>query len=151
MGFQFSLAAVLRIRCIAEEKEERLLQKILLEITQTREAIVRTNESLAEAVAMRESNLSKPVAGCFLHAFYAEEKVLMLGRDELEEKLLKLIELRDRQLKVYEAARRNREMLTNIRDAEANAYNIEVARNEQKMLDDIYSARLCRNVAHKTL
>jgi flagellar export protein FliJ len=150
MGFQFSLASVLRIRCIAEEKEERLLQKILLEINQTREAIARTQEAVIEAVAMRESSLSKAMTGCFLHAFYLEVKSLKQVKEEFEEKLRKLIELRDRQVKVYETARRNREMLSSVHDAELNEYNIEISRAEQKMLDDIYSSRQRRVATSKT-
>ena len=37
MSFQFSLAAVLKVRGILEEKEERMLQQILFELAQTRD------------------------------------------------------------------------------------------------------------------
>lgn len=141
MGFQFSLAAVLKVRCIAEEKEERLLQKIQREIAQTQESIDNTEASIREIELARESTLSQSITGCYLHAFYMEVKMMRQLKKELEEKLAKLIELRNRQMKIYEEARRNREMLTNIHDKELSAYNIEIARKEQKIIDDIYVSR----------
>jgi len=55
MGFQYSLATVLRVRGIVEEQEERMLQKILFEITQTLEAIARIDADLAELDASRSA------------------------------------------------------------------------------------------------
>lgn len=141
MGFQFSLAAVLRVRGITEEQEERLLQKILFEITQTAEAIGNIEKQIAEANAFREGSLGKPVSGYHLHASYEAIKALKQSKKELEEKLEKLKVLRDKQIKVYEAARRNREMLTDMRETQQAAYETEVARYEQRTLDDNHIAR----------
>jgi hypothetical protein len=53
----------------------------------------------------------------------------------------KLEQLRQKQLKIYEAARRDREMLTDMRDVKRSAYESDVARTAQKTLDDNYIAR----------
>ena len=43
MAFQFSLASVLRVREMIEEREEGILQKILHEISKVSDAIERTD------------------------------------------------------------------------------------------------------------
>ena len=68
MSFQFSLATVLRVRGIVEEREERLLQEILYEIAQAREAIAAIVAQLAESDANRHADVSKPSTAMHLHA-----------------------------------------------------------------------------------
>jgi flagellar export protein FliJ len=141
MAFQFSLATVLRVRGILEEREERMLQKILFEISQTLEILARTKAQIAGTDASRLADTFKPILGRHLHASYGEVKELVQSREDLEGQIEKLERLRDRQLTVYQQARRNREMLTDMRDEKRSAYESDVARTEQKTLDDNYIAR----------
>jgi flagellar FliJ protein len=145
MGFQFSLATVLQVRGILEEQEERMLQKILFEIVQTREALANIEDAIAGSDASRRENIFKPFIGRTVHAAYGEVKELKENRKRLEEKLEKLEELRDKQLKIYEKARQNREMLTDMREEKRSAYDSDIARLEQKALDDIFISRRGRN------
>jgi len=145
MGFQFSLATVLRVRGILEEQEERMLQKILFEIAQTREALARTEAEISESDASRRADIFKPFIGRNLHASYGEVKELQQNKKNLEEQIAKLEQLRDRQIVVYENARRNREMLTNMHEEKRSAYESDLARLEQKTIDDNYIARRGRN------
>ena len=59
MAFQFSLATVLRVRGIIEEREEGILQKILFDISQTSDAIERTDAQVAESYASRIADIFK--------------------------------------------------------------------------------------------
>lgn len=141
MAFQFPLATVLRVRGILEEREERLLQKILFEISQTVENLARTDAEIAGSDASRREDIFKPFIGYNLHAAYGEVKQLKQSRKELEEQISKLEQLRDRQLIAYEGARRNREMLTDMHSEQRSVYDSDAARREQKALDDNYIAR----------
>lgn len=141
MAFRFPLATVLRVRRIVEEREERLLQQILFEINQSREALARTDEAIAGSNAARGQAMGKPISGYNLHAIYGELEDLKQSRIEIEKRIEKLEELRDRQLKVYECARRNREMLTDMRKEQRTAYESDMAKREQAMLDDNFIAR----------
>jgi flagellar FliJ protein len=141
MSFQFSLATVLRVRGILEEQEERMLQKILFEITQTREALAQTEADIAESNASRHADLFKPFIGRNIHASYGEISELKQNKKNLEEKIVKLEDLRDRQVVIYEKARRNREMLTNMHEEKRSEYESGLARLEQKAVDDNYIAR----------
>jgi flagellar FliJ protein len=141
MAFQFSLGTVLRVRGILEEQEERMLKKIQVEIAQTLEAIERVDAEIAGSDASRRNDVYKRFLGRNLQASYGEVNELKQVRKELQERIKKLEQLRERQLKIYEAARRDREMLTDMQEEKRNAYDSDVARIAQKTLDDNFIAR----------
>ena len=141
MAFKFSLDTVLRVRAILEEQEERMLQRILFEVIQCREAIVRIDAELSGTTALRRAEVNKQDIGHNIQASYGRVQQLKESRKEQEERLEKLIQLRDKQVKIYETARRNREMITDLRQEKRNAYEAEMARGEQKTLDDNFTAR----------
>ncbi len=141
MAFQFTLHAVLRARVIVEEREERLLQKVLVEIAQCNREIeildsemVRVNESRTGAV-MQQS------LGRTLHGHYGEMQELMRVRKLLVGQVEKLEELKAMQLGVYNAARQNRELLTEMKATKREAYDTDLSRREQSTLDDNFIAR----------
>lgn len=144
MGFQFSLDAVLRVRGIQEGNEERLLQQILFEISQSQEALAQTEAAITANDPSRSADLSNSVLGRNFHVAYGEMKQLKETRKALEAKIVQLCQLREKQLLVYQVARRNREMLSNMHDEKRSAYDSELARAEQKTLDDNYIARRAR-------
>jgi flagellar FliJ protein len=141
MAFEFPLASVLRVREMLEEREERMLQAILFEISQTEASLARTEAELEESDASRRAEVFKRFLGHNLHASYGEIKQLKQSREALEARIEKLQELRDRQLIVYQQAKRNREMLTDMCEEKRSAYETDLARDEQKILDDNYIAR----------
>jgi len=141
MAFNFPLASVLRVRGILEEREERLLQKILFEISQTLESLAKTDAEIAGSDFSRQANVLKPFFGHNLHLSYGTVKELKQTRKDIEGHIEKLEELRDKQVKIYESARRSREMLTDMHDEQHSVFNSDAARREQKTLDDNYIAR----------
>jgi flagellar export protein FliJ len=144
MAFKFPLATVLRVRGIIEEREEGILQKILFDISQTFDSLERIEAQIAESDAARLADILKPSFGRDLHASYGEVKDLKQCRKELEAQIKKLEQARDVQLLIYEAARRDREMLTDMRQKKRTAYESDMSRSEQKTLDDNYNARRSR-------
>jgi flagellar FliJ protein len=145
MAFQFSLATVLRVRGIIEEQEERMLQKILSEIVRSNEALALTDAAIAKSDASRCADAFKPLLGHHLHASYGEVKELKENRKNIEEQINKLEQLRDRQIKIYEKARQNREMLSDMREEKRKEHESEIARLAQKTLDGIFISRRGRN------
>jgi flagellar export protein FliJ len=141
MAFQFSLATVLRVRGIVEEREERILQKILFDISKIFDDLERTDAELAESNASRDADVFKPFIGLQVHAYYGQVKELKQRRKNLEAQIQKLEQARDAQLIVYEAARRDREMLTDMREKKRTAFDADVNKREQRALDDNYIAR----------
>jgi hypothetical protein len=117
------------------------LQGILIEISRTRESLASTEAEITGSDALRHDNVFKKCAGHNLHAAYGEVKELKQSRQALEEQIGKLVLLRDRQIAVYQGARRNREMITDIQNDQRSTYESDAARREQKTLDDNYIAR----------
>jgi flagellar FliJ protein len=145
MGFQFSLDTVLHVRGILEEQEERMLQSILQEIAQTREALAQIEARIAESDAARCTGFFKPVIGQKIHAAYGELQELKQNRSGLQEKMKKLEELRERQLAVYSKARQDREVLADMCEERRRAYELDMTHIEQKVSDDIFISRRGRN------
>ena len=145
MGFQFSLDAVLQVRGIIEEQEERMLQNILQEIARTRETLAQIEARIAESDAARCAGFFTPVIGQKIQAIYGELEELKQNRKDLQEKLRKLGELRERQLLVYAKARQNREVLADMCEEQRQAHESEMAHIGQKVLDDIEISRRGRN------
>jgi flagellar FliJ protein len=141
MAFHFSLATVLRVRAIIEEREEGKLQKILFDISKVFDDLERIDTRIEEADNSRHAEALKPCFGLDVHASYGEVKELKQRRKDFEDKIQKLEEARDKQLTIYEAAKKNREMLTDMREKKRTAYNTEMNKREQKTLDDNYIAR----------
>jgi flagellar biosynthesis chaperone FliJ len=141
MAFQFSLATVLRVRKIAEEREERILQQILYQISQTAQTLEMMNVKIAGSTDSRMAERFKPSNGRTVHVSYGEIQELKRNRVEVEGQMEKLEQLRMMQVKVYDAARWNREMLSDMQDEKRSAYDSDASRREQKTLDDNYIAR----------
>jgi flagellar export protein FliJ len=141
MAFQFSLATVLRVRIIREEREERMLQQILHRISLTLQSMREIDEQMEQANRSRALEFFKPVAGRQVHNAYGEISYLRQSRKDLEQQIEQLEQLKEKQFVIYEAARRDREMLTDMHEKKRDLYDFEMARREQKTLDDNFVAR----------
>jgi flagellar export protein FliJ len=144
MAFQFPLEAVLRFRAQVEEREEAALQKILAEIAAVCEDLALLERQLGEAEALRAARAVKPLIGLDLHAVYGHVQSIKQRRLELTAKLDELGQSRDAQIRAYDAARRNREVLTTMRKQKRSEYELNQSKREQKILDDHYLARRTR-------
>ena len=141
MAFKFSLATVLRVRAIVETREEGILQKILFDIAKVFDDLERTDAQLGQAEASRHADALKPSIGLQIQAAYGEMKELKQRRKDLEGQIEQLEKARDMQLVVYEAAHRDHEMLSEMREKKKAAYESEINKREQSVLDDNYIAR----------
>jgi flagellar export protein FliJ len=141
MAFKFSLATVLRIRTIAEEREERMLQHIQREIINTQQTLDTLDQAVVRHTSSRIEQRFRTFDGSFVHSSYGEITKLRSDRNDTADRLEKLVQLKVIQVYTYAAARRNREMLTEMSHAKQSAYNAEAARRDQAILDDNFIAR----------
>jgi len=141
VAFEFTLQTVLRARIIMEEREERLLQKILIEIAECMRKIALLDAQMALANAARKTAVLQSSLGRTLHGEYGEMQEWKRVRELLAAQVTKFEELKDIQLRVYSAARQNRELLTEMRATKRDVYNAELAHREQSTLDDNFIAR----------
>ena len=144
MGFRFTLASVLRFREGIEESEELTLQKIQFEVARVRRRIDELTEALAKAAIEREEALQIWMQAFRLKNLEDEMKATVEARDTLLDTLAALKIQRDAQMKLYQAARVNRRMLTDLHKQQREAWEANQLRSEQKRQDDIFTSRLQR-------
>jgi flagellar FliJ protein len=144
MAFRFSLAAVLRLREIHEEREERLLTQALAQVTEAREALAALGEALAAAIQNREVALSLSMGVAELHAAYGLERLLRERRAAASVRLGETERQRDAQILCYQKAHREREVLATMETRQKESYRVTRARREQTAIDDIFMARRSR-------
>lgn len=141
MGFRFALATLLRLREIAELREERLLGQILNQIAQSRQTLAELEAQRQSLIAQRELALRQTTSAFDITGFYGR----MRGIEDQElagrEHLAKLMTLREQQMKIYETAHRNRELLSGLRSDQLEAFQREQIRQEQNAMDDNFSSR----------
>ena len=144
MGFRFPLASVLQFRESIEKREELALQKVQFEVARVRRRIDELTEELAKASDEREESLQRWMQACQLKDLQDEMNSAVVAKRALSETLVTLKSQRDTHMKLYQAARVNRRMLTDLLEQQRNAWEQNQLRIQQKTLDDIFVARLQR-------
>ena len=141
MGFRFPLATLLRLREIAEQREERLLGQILNQIAQGRQTLADLATQRLKLIEQREIALRQTTSAFDIMGYYGR----MSEIDDLErtgrEHLAKLATLREQQMKIYETAHRNHELLSGMRSDQLEDFRREQTRQEQNAMDDNFSSR----------
>jgi flagellar export protein FliJ len=140
-AFRFPLATVLRLRESIEQREERALQKIQLEMARVSHQIEQVTTHIAEAQAAREQALRQQIPAVELQTMLWGAQAAIAKKDALLETLHALEQQRIQQLNVYQAAHRDHETLLNMAAEQRSAYELHQARVEQKFLDDVFMAR----------
>lgn len=146
MLFQFSLAAVLRMRESVEDREKLNLQRIQAEITKVSQYIDDLTACIAEARTAQELAMRQPTPAGHLQTFQWEAQATAEKRALLQKQLTSLEKKRVDQMKIYEAAHRDREALTAIYERQRRTWELDHARRDQKQLDDLTIMRRCRAV-----
>jgi flagellar export protein FliJ len=141
MAFRFALAAVLKCRESLEQREYLALEKTQQEIVQTKVALEQCEERRSAATRRREADLRRGVTSVHLQAAYEEETAFEEQGKNLRARLQELRVRWQNCLKAYELARRNREVLDELRIRQLDAYRREQAKREQASLDDVFLSR----------
>jgi flagellar export protein FliJ len=144
MAFRFSLAIVLRFRESVEKREELALQKILQDIGRVRQQIADLTVQIERALDARNGALLKPIAAAQLQGVLIAIETAKESRKQLIASLEPLELRRQEQTKVYQAAHRDRQMLSDMEERARSAYEQEHTRKQQKFLDDVFAARAQR-------
>jgi flagellar export protein FliJ len=145
MAFRFPLAAVLLVRENAERREERALKKLQLEMSHASRQLEELNAEIASVQAAREQAMQQPVPAIQLHGYQQRAQDAAEKKQTLVNRIQTLRQALAQQMKVYQAAHRDRESLTDMLQKKREAYEQEQSREQQKQLDDLYMARRHRN------
>ena len=140
MAFRFSLETVLRMRKIAEDREERLLSQILQQIAQCRQSLGELASRRANLVSERERALEAKISAAELIFLNAQTCVVESLQASGHQHLSDLDKLCAQQRKVYEAAHGKQRLLAIMREEQLDHFRAEQARAEQRQMDDRFSA-----------
>jgi flagellar export protein FliJ len=144
MAFQFSLAAVLRYRDGLEQREHLALEKLQQEVSLLEAKVTQIEHDCLSNTINRSAELAQGIRAINLQSAYEYQSALERQRDILQSQLQEARLKWQRQLQVYQTARRRRETLEKLRSQQLDAYRREQARREQNTLDDIFLSRRAR-------
>jgi flagellar export protein FliJ len=144
MGFRFPLASVLRVRENIEKREELALQLVQFEVSRVRRRIDELTAEMTRAGIDREESLQKWMQACQLRNWQDEMNAALEAKQILSETLQTLKSQRDTQMKVYQVARVDRRILTDLQQQQQNEWEKKQDRIDQKRLDDLFTTRLQR-------
>lgn len=141
MAFRFSLETVLRLRQIVEEREERAMEEILRAMAQQRQELISLEKARERVFQQCDTLLKSKTFAAELRLL--QEQIGALKDRELtgKERLARLEEQRQTQIKIYETACINRQLLSRIREQQVDQFRRVQARKEQMQMDDHFSCR----------
>jgi flagellar export protein FliJ len=145
MAFRFSLAAVLLVRKNAKNREEQALHTIQLDIARVSRQVDELNADIVNTHKARERAMEQPIPAAQLHSYLHRVQSMAETRKTLLQRLHTLELDRERQMKIYQGAYRDLEMIVDMFNDQRDAHDQEQNRTEQKSLDDIFVARRQRN------
>jgi flagellar export protein FliJ len=141
MAFRFSLEPVFRLRTSYERLEKLRLLAMAAMIVRVREEIVAAARDDAAARTLRQEMLARGAVAAELQMGVYAEKASARRNRELAERLATLERHHARQRHVYQAARRKREVMQNLREQKLREYRREQDRRVQQVLDELYLLR----------
>ena len=145
MGFRFALASVLRFREGIEKREELSLQRVQFEMARVRRRIDELTKELATAGNEREEALQNWMQAFRLKNLQDEMNAAVEARQSLLGTLATLKKQSEEQMKIYQAARVNRRMLTDLQKKQQEVWEQNQQRVEQRRVDDTFTARMQRD------
>jgi len=142
MPFRFSLQSVLEYRKSVERAEEIVLHRIVQQIADIHGEMRRIDQKQGTLRQQRDRELAGGVHAIHLQELDEREAKLTQAAEALRRKLETLEINRQKQLAVLQEARRDREVLSKIREERHERYDQDQLRKEQKTLDDMFLARM---------
>jgi len=138
MAFHFPFEVLLRLRKSVERQQEMLLVALTQQMDQVQREIDKA-ESWLKVLSQRDSaTLHEGTAASELHFFTDCHDTVEHLRQSLKNEYVKLREAHCRQRSVLEHARRDREVIEELRQRQLRTYREEEKRAEQRRLDDMF-------------
>ena len=141
MAFHFPLDAVLHFRYSIEHQQELRLRAANQQVARVRHLIEQVDERTKYLQLRSMDELAAGTTSAEVRFSLAAEISLRSHRLDLERDLSRLQSLRDQQQRIFQQARREREVIETLRNQQAHEYERDRARREQRQLDDLFLLR----------
>lgn len=141
MAFRFPLETVLRLRQIAEEREERAMEETLRKMALARRELTDLQAHRERLLQQGERALRSKISAAELLLLQGQIQAIRNREADGGAHIAHLEEQRQTQMKLYENAHRNRELLSCMREEQLEQFRRTQTRKEQMQMDDIFSCR----------
>jgi len=136
MAFHFPLQALLHYRESCERREFLRLEIVSRELTIAREQAEAAKRDRERALEDYTKKLAGGMTASELSFELACDRVRLSRLAACQQQALKLEELRQRQLQVFQKAQQQRKILENLRDRQLAGYRLVQNRREQQQVDE---------------
>ena len=148
MARPFPLTPVLRLREQKEEAEERALIAINADLQQVRVALARVEGEMARFGAVRQEITRAVITAAHHQMLALQWRSLQEAHAQLRVRMQSLVKSRAEQQQSFIFAKRQRETLSELRQQYKDRIEKEAEQSERKRIDDLFSSRHARAVAH---
>ncbi len=136
MAFRFPLQALLRFRESFERRERQRLEAITGEVLKARQQREQAKMDRANASIQLQTKLRQGITAAEMQFELACDRARVRQIAAMNDRLVKLEDLRRRQLEVFRKAQQQRKILENLRERQFAAYRLVQSRREQQQMDD---------------
>jgi flagellar FliJ protein len=141
MPFRFSLEPVLRLRLSYERLERLRLLAIAAMLVRVKQEIAAAAREEAAARNTRQQMLARGAAAAEIQLGVSAERARARRNRELFDRVASLERRHSKQARAYQIAKRNREIVENLRERKLHEYRREQNRREQQRIDELYVLR----------
>jgi len=142
MAFRFSLETVLHFRKSVEQAEQATLHQIVQAISIHRAELRQIEENQHSLREQRNRELNQGLPAAHLLEWNDREESFSRAANLLRQELQRLELARQKQMLIFQNARREREILSRIREQRHNTWEREEARKQQKAIDELFLIQL---------
>jgi flagellar export protein FliJ len=141
MAFRFPLQAVFHYRQSVEHQQELRLRAANQQVARARHLLDQIDLRLRQMRTSQSQHLQNGTTSAELRFELASETTLRQQHQLVENELARAQNLRDQQQRIFQHARREREIFESLRDRQLRQYKLDSARREQRQLDDLFLLR----------
>lgn len=145
MAFQFSLESVLSLRVSHERQEQARLEVVTQQVQLAQERCETLKKEKIELDAKMLTTLQAGMTSADLYFHHTAKAGLEWAEVEAAQALEEARKQWNAQRLKFLAARRDRELLSTIRERQYEAWVVEENRREQQQIDDLFAMRRNQN------
>lgn len=141
MSFRFPFESLLHFRQSVEHQQELRLRAANQQVARVRHLLDQLDGRLVELHRHQSQQLTTGTTGAELSFASVCKSELFRQQKLVYREMIRLEKLRDEQQKIFDHARREREVFESLRDHQLHDYQRNAKRRDQQHLDDLFLLR----------
>jgi flagellar export protein FliJ len=141
MPFHFPLQAVFHYRQSVEHQQELRLRVANQQVARVRHVLEQLELRRMQMRAHQSQHLKEGMTSAELRFGLLAEVALNEQQEQVATELHRVQNLREQQHRIFQHARREREVFESLRDRQIQQYQLQASRREQREQDDLFLLR----------